>query len=417
MATKIKITLKPHIADSTTLRPMKHCTGCKRDQPASGFVSLAGKPTTRCATCLEKSRRHEATRAPRIRSYKEYDNRPERKVVKKKWREENRAKCAEYWMKYRAKKIENDIDGYLARNAANMRVYRLKHPEYCKKLNEQRRNSPKVKIGVYKRSARIKGIEWQLADDDARNLLLGDCYYCGKSPGEGVNGIDRMDNSVGYQLDNVCSCCSECNYSKSSMSALNYIAVCIHIAIHNKLHEGKTSPTIFPSIKGAGFASYKTRANKKALTFALTYEEFNDLISSQCYLCGVKYPHDIGIDRVDNDEGYISSNCKPCCNTCNMLKREYTLDSVLERCAKIAKLHQHVDVDGLIPEKHVEYSGRTKLTGGDLQNLAMERRDTRIKRYQETICNTKYRKQHALNLTLKTDEDSVSLRQFSDGVS
>jgi hypothetical protein len=29
-----------------------------------------------------------------------------------------------------------------------------------------------------------------------------------------VNGIDRMDNTKGYVLGNIVSCCTECNYVK-----------------------------------------------------------------------------------------------------------------------------------------------------------------------------------------------------------
>jgi hypothetical protein len=36
-----------------------------------------------------------------------------------------------------------------------------------------------------------------------------------------------------------------------------------------------------------------------------------------------------GIDRVDNSKGYIPGNCVACCGTCNLAKRELTVDEFL----------------------------------------------------------------------------------------
>ena len=45
-------------------------------------------------------------------------------------------------------------------------------------------------------------------------LIYADCYYCGKFPNK-VNGIDRVNNSVGYTYDNCVPCCKRCNYLKN----------------------------------------------------------------------------------------------------------------------------------------------------------------------------------------------------------
>jgi len=36
------------------------------------------------------------------------------------------------------------------------------------------------------------------------------------------NGIDRIDSSKGYTIDNCVSCCTECNYAKHEMSVDEY---------------------------------------------------------------------------------------------------------------------------------------------------------------------------------------------------
>ena len=42
------------------------------------------------------------------------------------------------------------------------------------------------------------------------------CHYCGLDNNSvaGV-GLDRLDNTIGYMLDNVVSCCTECNRARS----------------------------------------------------------------------------------------------------------------------------------------------------------------------------------------------------------
>ena len=52
------------------------------------------------------------------------------------------------------------------------------------------------------------------------------CHYCGKSPNKPhrkcetflYNGLDRVDNSVGYIESNVVPCCYICNKMKGDLS-------------------------------------------------------------------------------------------------------------------------------------------------------------------------------------------------------
>ena len=39
-----------------------------------------------------------------------------------------------------------------------------------------------------------------------------------------INGIDRINNNIGYTLENSVSCCSECNFMKNDMNFWNWIA-------------------------------------------------------------------------------------------------------------------------------------------------------------------------------------------------
>lgn len=85
--------------------------------------------------------------------------------------------------------------------------------------------------GGMSRGAKARNITWNLNKDQVKEITKQNCYYCGKSPqqrlgGEGYrfngeyiyNGIDRVDNSRGYEIDNVVPCCGECNTAKNNLT-------------------------------------------------------------------------------------------------------------------------------------------------------------------------------------------------------
>ena len=85
-------------------------------------------------------------------------------------------------------------------------------------------------IGVYKSMAKKKGLEYNLTEEQFKELTQKDCYYCGIKPKQIIkwgggkfgpyiyNGLDRINNDKGYGLDNVVSCCKTCNGAKSKLT-------------------------------------------------------------------------------------------------------------------------------------------------------------------------------------------------------
>jgi len=89
-------------------------------------------------------------------------------------------------------------------------------------------------IKLMEHGAKICNLDWSLTEDQVRNLTKQNCHYCGIAPQqifgqEGYNGfyiyngIDRIDNSKGYTIDNVVPCCKFCNYSKSNRSLEDFM--------------------------------------------------------------------------------------------------------------------------------------------------------------------------------------------------
>ena len=102
----------------------------------------------------------------------------------------------------------------------------------------------------YKNNARTRNIEWQLTEEQYKKLVKDKCYYCGAEPSERkgtiinnkielVNGIDRIDSSKGYSIENCVSCCAMCNKMKNNYSQQQFLdKIC---AIY---HNIKSSTTI-----------------------------------------------------------------------------------------------------------------------------------------------------------------------------
>lgn len=97
------------------------------------------------------------------------------------------------------------------------------------------------------------------------------------------------------------------------------------------------------------FGNYMRAAEKRQLEFKLSFEQFYKLILQDCYYCkskpsqffhkkgarkGVKYN---GIDRLDNNKGYIIDNCYSCCKFCNFAKSKGSISEFLEWIDRIKK--------------------------------------------------------------------------------
>ena len=95
----------------------------------------------------------------------------------------------------------------------------------------------------YKRHAKDRSIDFDLSYETVDRLVRGSCHYCGvvggnlkktKNLKDGFrhNGIDRVDSSKNYTVDNVVSCCGLCNIAKRDMSSDEFIGLAKRIASH-----------------------------------------------------------------------------------------------------------------------------------------------------------------------------------------
>lgn len=104
--------------------------------------------------------------------------------------------------------------------------------------NRSSKEAPLNKIyGQYRNRAVKLKKDFKLDKEQFKEITSKDCHYCGDKPYQlsynknksfcyTYNGIDRIDNTKGYIIDNILPCCGNCNLMKKDMTYeefLNYI--------------------------------------------------------------------------------------------------------------------------------------------------------------------------------------------------
>lgn len=98
----------------------------------------------------------------------------------------------------------------------------------------------------YMYSAMKRSIPWHLTPREFEHIVKQPCTYCQAEPreykarlkkGKGrqvsalMNGIDRIDSSKGYTLDNCISCCTTCNRMKLDLPIADFIKQCTKVSV------------------------------------------------------------------------------------------------------------------------------------------------------------------------------------------
>jgi hypothetical protein len=77
--------------------------------------------------------------------------------------------------------------------------------------------------GSYVLNAKKRKLDFALSRQEAELMFVSTCHYCGKLPSPN-NGIDRMDNSIGYFPTNCVACCGLCNRIKNVLGYEEFFA-------------------------------------------------------------------------------------------------------------------------------------------------------------------------------------------------
>jgi hypothetical protein len=137
------------------------------------------------------------------------------KEYNKKYQLENKERIKELQDEYYAKHREERIK--------NARQWYLNNREKALATRRKAMKTPLGRLLSIRSSAKTRGIEYLLLDDEAIEIMSSPCFYCGKDV---PTGIDRVDSSIGYTNDNSVSCCSMCNYMKRTYEKEEFIEQC-----------------------------------------------------------------------------------------------------------------------------------------------------------------------------------------------
>lgn len=84
-------------------------------------------------------------------------------------------------------------------------------------------------IYIYKKAAKKRNLPFNINREDFIRLTSQNCFYCNVPPKQIMkkricngpyiyNGLDRKNNDIGYEINNILPCCKVCNYAKRTMN-------------------------------------------------------------------------------------------------------------------------------------------------------------------------------------------------------
>lgn len=153
--------------------------------------------------------------------------------------------------------------------------------------------------------------------------------YCGKHKIEELKQFEKENNLRYCKINRGCrnilkegyNNCSECNNKYKN--------------ILNEYRQNNKIPFIYKPNNAAlnEFQNQKTDsidefwrnvqrgALERNMLITLSFEDYIKLVLQPCYYCGFQSEYKVnGIDRLDNNKGYIQTNCVSCCKVCNLMK-------------------------------------------------------------------------------------------------
>jgi hypothetical protein len=310
-----------HTENITTMEGIEEsksrCSNCKCFRDSNEFIGKRGVPVKRCQKCRDKD-----------------DLQKQRPDVVAKRNKRNKEK--KYYEDWRKKKREENEREYLDHQASVHKKWRTKNKVHLAKWQTQ---DFRTRFYAIKRQAQVKGIVWKgdLTDQLGYQLMASACFYCAFFSEESLNGIDRLDNSGCYEASNVVSCCQPCNFIKCCLDPNTFISRCKHISF-NFQGPGCFNHDAWSDSNCALYKEYIKRSAKKDLEFALTKEQFQHLSSGNCFYCNKSNTstHSNGLDRKNNEVGYVVENCVSCCGECNQMKGSMSDTDFILNCQRVA---------------------------------------------------------------------------------
>lgn len=378
---------------------VKQCSVCCKSNPVDCYVGANGQETKTCMACRDEfARQNEKRDKEYVRELdRKNSKKPERVAVKNEWNENNYEKVVLKTLNYRQRQIEGNYDEYMARNAHNAAKWRENNPEKVAENNENKKKSIPASFYMYQKRAEEYRLPFEFTLDVFESLVTQPCYYCAIIQEKGFNGIDRKNQKEGYIGENCVSCCKVCNFIKGSLDNITFVQRVEHILTIQKRISGNLYPDIFPNHTSCHYNDYQVRAVKLGYDFQMTCEEYANIITRNCYICDkpASNMHTNGIDRFDNNIGYVSENIRPCCFECNVMKLDMLFDDFINKLTIIHSCNKNMgEID--IGEKtiHRIAKNKNKKTPNEMREEAQKRKQKQRDDMLQKYSDEEYKAQH-----------------------
>jgi hypothetical protein len=112
-------------------------------------------------------------------------------------------------------RIRETNRAWAAAHKDQSQAYYQNHKEEKREYRKAYNSTAKGRFANYKSGARVRKIPFELTFDEFETFWQAPCVYCGDLID--TIGVDRINNSLGYTIDNCVSCCQTCNYMKSDL--------------------------------------------------------------------------------------------------------------------------------------------------------------------------------------------------------
>lgn len=205
----------------------------------------------------------------------------------------------------------------------------------------------------YRAQSNVRQIEFKLTPEEFKDITSRSCHYCGAPPsqtkrspgavgGYTYNGIDRIDNAVGYLCENSVAACWQCNCAKGTRSMADFLAWVLLVGNPQEVLGVAAGMT---AVYRTLFKRYQTTACRRGILFELSAEDFMRKVTAPCAYCGRPCHRQVtksrpelftGVDRVSTEQGYTMTNTLPCCWDCNNAKGQGTVEDFVLWARRVA---------------------------------------------------------------------------------
>jgi|SRR6267154_2538943 len=143
----------------------------------------------------------------------------------RKSREEKNAYARAYYWAHREEQREKNR-AYHAAHKEHLQAYardyrkeyHVTHQDEIKEYSKKHGRTDEGRFSNLRKSAKQRKLELTLTFDEFCGLISQPCFYCKGLLPEAGSGVDRINSSIGYILENCRPCCTNCNLAKSDMT-------------------------------------------------------------------------------------------------------------------------------------------------------------------------------------------------------